>query len=136
MVMSVYMVMLLSFLMIGFFINYAALKTMPAGRAQYRVVLALAASLPARHAALARVQAALARLRGRPVDDAEVLRELDEMRRQIEDKNLLLASTSTWTIFRGGDGVDVPPALPDGTGPAASRAPVSHRLHGRVKGVG
>ncbi|RDW95172.1 hypothetical protein BP5796_00935 [Coleophoma crateriformis] len=41
MVVSIYMVILLSFLSLGFFVNYAASVTMPATSEQYRVVMAI-----------------------------------------------------------------------------------------------
>ncbi|PHH92547.1 hypothetical protein CDD83_6945 [Cordyceps sp. RAO-2017] len=117
MVVSVYMVILLSFLMAGFFINYAALKTLPPSREQYRVVLAipqipvglvLIASLflydtPRWLASKNRGQEALhvlAKLRGADTHDPAVLREFDEMQRQIHDKSQVLAGTSTWTIVK------------------------------------
>ncbi|RDA88338.1 hypothetical protein CP532_5547 [Ophiocordyceps camponoti-leonardi (nom. inval.)] len=121
-VVSIYMVVLLSFLMAGFFVNYAALRMMPPSREQYRVVLAVPqvpvglvllgslflvdtprwlASRNRKSEALV----ALARLRGRSPQDLSVMTEFAEMQRQLEDKNQALADATTWTIWSGGNGI-------------------------------
>ncbi|RCI08059.1 hypothetical protein L249_7863 [Ophiocordyceps polyrhachis-furcata BCC 54312] len=116
-VVSIYMVVLLSFVMAGFFVNYAALQIMPPSREQYRVVLAvpqvpvglvLVGSLflvdtprwLASRNRKSEALAALARLRGRSPQDPSVVTEFSEMQRQLEDKNQALADTTTWTIVR------------------------------------
>ena len=101
----------------GFFVNYAAVKTLEPSRAQYRIVLGIA-QIPVGLALLAssflsdtprwlaskkrtrEALAVLARLRNSTVDDTAVLAEFDEMQQQIEDKSQLLAGTSTWTIVK------------------------------------
>ncbi|PHH80874.1 hypothetical protein CDD82_1454 [Ophiocordyceps australis] len=115
-VVSIYMVVLLCSLMLGFLVNYAALKTMAATREQYRVVLAvpqiamgltLAASLliadtPAWLASKRRAAEALevlARLRGVSAGDAGVVREFDEMQQQ-QDKRLAMGAASTWSAVK------------------------------------
>ncbi|PFH56289.1 hypothetical protein XA68_16773 [Ophiocordyceps unilateralis] len=117
MVVSIYMVVLLSFLMAGFFVNYAALKTMTPSREQYRIVLAvpqipvglvLIGSLflddtPRWLASKNRQPEALVvlgRLRRLSTADPLLAAEFAEMQRQLEDKNQVLADASTWTIVR------------------------------------
>ncbi|KYK57525.1 MFS quinate transporter [Drechmeria coniospora] len=117
MVVSMYMVILLSFLMAGFFINYAVVRTMAPSRRQYRVVLGVV-QIPVGLALFAscflhdtprwllykqrRAEAVmvLAKLRGRAVDDPDVARELDEIERQMADTKQLLAGVSTWTVVK------------------------------------
>ncbi|KJZ76135.1 hypothetical protein HIM_04591 [Hirsutella minnesotensis 3608] len=117
MIVSVYMVILLTFLMIGFFINYAAVRTMASTREQYRLVLAVP-QIPVGLTLIAsfflhdtprwlasknrgkEALEALARLRGSSADDVEVLKEFDEMQKRIDDENQMLADASTWTIAK------------------------------------
>ncbi|KND91007.1 Quinate permease [Tolypocladium ophioglossoides CBS 100239] len=117
MVVSIYMVVLLSFLMLGFFVNYAALKTMAPSREQYRVVLGVP-QIPVGLALIAsfflsdtprwlasknrskEALAALARLRNSTVGDPDVIEEFNEIQADIEDKNQVLTNTSTWTIIK------------------------------------
>ncbi|PWI72837.1 MFS quinate transporter [Purpureocillium lilacinum] len=117
MIVSIYMVILLSFLMIGFFINYAVVKTLPESRMQYRIVLgvvqipvglSLIASLflsdtPRWLACKNRPHEALtvlAKLRNSTTDDPAVVAEFNEIQQEIEDKNQALSDTSTWTIIK------------------------------------
>ncbi|POR39118.1 Quinate permease [Tolypocladium paradoxum] len=117
MIISTYMVVLLSSLMLGFFINYAALKTMPPSREQYRVVLGvpqipvgltLIASFslsdtPRWLASKNRPKEALgvlAKLRNSTVEDPDVITEFNVIQTEIEDKNQVLANTSTWAIIK------------------------------------
>ncbi|RDA93256.1 hypothetical protein CP533_6516 [Ophiocordyceps camponoti-saundersi (nom. inval.)] len=114
-VVSIYMVVLLFFLMAGFFVNYAVLKLMPPSREQYRIVLAVP-QIPvglvfigslflddtprwlASRNRDSEALAALARLRGRSPQDASVVTEFAEMQRQLEEKNQTLADATPWTI--------------------------------------
>ncbi|KID83056.1 Sugar/inositol transporter [Metarhizium guizhouense ARSEF 977] len=117
MIVSVYMVVLLTTLMLGFFISYAARRTMASNREQYRVVLAvpqipvgiaLFCSLflhdtPRWLASKNRHDEALivlARLRNKSMEDPEVQSEYREMQQEVVSKNLILADTSTWTIIK------------------------------------
>ncbi|QPG95088.1 hypothetical protein C2857_007631 [Epichloe festucae Fl1] len=117
MIVSVYMVVLLTTLMLGFFISYAARKTMDQNREQYRVVLAVPqipvgisltcsmflydtprwlASKNRHEEALV----ALAKLRNISTDDRNVQREFREMQEEVVSKKLILANTSTWAIIK------------------------------------
>ncbi|KAF6805824.1 hypothetical protein CSOJ01_09253 [Colletotrichum sojae] len=117
MIVSIYMVILLSFLTIGFFINYAANATMPATRAQYRVVIAVPlvpvglafiasfflADTPRWLASRDRGDEALsvlAKLRRADPNSAALALEYDEIREQLRSRRQVLAGTSTWAIFR------------------------------------
>ncbi|KHN93976.1 Sugar/inositol transporter [Metarhizium album ARSEF 1941] len=117
MIVSVYMVVLLTSLMLGFFIGYAVRKTMESNREQYRVVLAVP-QIPVGIALLCSLflhdtprwllsknrddeaLTVLARLRNKSTEDAEVQSEYGEMRQEVVSKNLVLAGTSTWTIIK------------------------------------
>lgn len=117
MIVSVYMVVLLSMLTIGFFINYAASKTMAPTRAQYRVVLGVPL-IPAGIALIAsfflkdtprwllsqrrntEALASLARLRNSSPQETKVEIEFAEIRSQLRDKEAALSDASTWTIFK------------------------------------
>ncbi|KFG87184.1 putative MFS quinate transporter [Metarhizium anisopliae] len=117
MIVSVYMVVLLTTLMLGFFISYAARRTMASNRQQYRVVLAvpqipvgiaLFCSLflhdtPRWLASKNRHDEALivlARLRNKSMEDPDIQSEYREMQQEVVSKNLILADTSTWTIIK------------------------------------
>ncbi|KAJ5211020.1 Major facilitator superfamily domain general substrate transporter [Penicillium cf. griseofulvum] len=115
-VVGIYMVILLAFLAMGFFINYGARVHMAITRTQYRLVQAVPlipvgiayglsylcpetprylVSKQLHHEALE----ALARLRGRAIDDPENAKEfatIDARERERTD----LASVSHWTIFK------------------------------------
>ncbi|KFA64401.1 hypothetical protein S40285_01109 [Stachybotrys chlorohalonatus IBT 40285] len=117
MVVSIYMVILLSFLMIGFFISYAVSETMDPSRAQYRIVLGMGV-IPVGLAFIAtfflqdtprwlasqdrgdEAVAALARLRGTDPEDPQIKQEYVEMQGDISGKRQILAKASTWTIFK------------------------------------
>ncbi|KAL2211613.1 general substrate transporter [Sarocladium strictum] len=117
MVVSIYMVVLLTFLMLGFFISYAAGKTMTPSRAQYQVVTAVPL-IPVGLAVLASfflvesprwlvskgqtdaALEALARLRNQDQTSPSVQSEFLEINEQIQNKEHTLAGTSTWTIIK------------------------------------
>ncbi|KAJ0109142.1 hypothetical protein N8I77_001828 [Diaporthe amygdali] len=116
MIVSVSMVFLLTFLSLGFFINYAASITMPDYRPQYRLViaiplipvgLALITSLfisdtPRWLASKGRgdeALAVLARLRQKSSDDYELQAEFDELQHQIQSKERL-SGVKTWEIVK------------------------------------
>lgn len=101
----------------GFFIGYAARKTMSPNREQYRVVLAvpqipvgicLICSMflydtPRWLASKNRYEEALlvlAKLRNTTIEDAEVQREFHEIQQEVISKDLALANTSIWTIVK------------------------------------
>lgn len=116
-IVSVYMVVLLTALMLGFFISYGANKNLPPTPEQYRVVLGIplipvGISLIAsfflrdtprwlvfkdRHDEALYV---LARLRNLPQDHPFVEREFKEICTQVRDKRQLLSEASTWTIIK------------------------------------
>ncbi|KAL7939090.1 general substrate transporter [Trichoderma chlorosporum] len=117
MVVSVYMVLLLSFLMFGFFISYGARKSLPLSREQYRVVLCVPLipggialffsffikDTPRWLASKGRNEEALAvlsRLRGAPPDDLAVKKEYAEIVEQVRDAKQRLSDTSTWQIIK------------------------------------
>lgn len=134
MVVSIYMVFLLSFLTIGkqvwiiydrtvlthvsgFFINYAAGKTMPPTREQYRLVLAIPLipvgisligsfflnDTPRWLASKDRGEEALvvlARLRSASFNDPALEKEYTEIHEQIRDRKIALANTSLLTIVK------------------------------------
>jgi len=101
MIVSMYMIVLLSALSLGFFINYGVSKNMPQGRAQWQLVqaiplipmsVAFAGSFfivesprwlasQGRHEDSRR---ALARLRGLPLDDAELVAEHSRVQQEAE----------------------------------------------------
>ncbi|KAL4893699.1 general substrate transporter [Aspergillus ambiguus] len=116
-VVSVYMVVLLTMLTLGFFINYAASVHMASTRTQYRLVqaiplipvgLAFCGSYVApetprylvsqqRHA---EGRETLARLRGRAASDAAVAAEFATIDAQVRARATDLASVSHWTAFK------------------------------------
>lgn len=117
MVVSIYMVVLLTMLMLGFFINYGANKTMPSTPAQYRVVIAVPLipvgialimsfflnDTPRWLASKDRHEEALyvlARLRNKGIDDPELEKEFAEIDDQLRNREDALAGTSTVTIFK------------------------------------
>ncbi|KAH7313453.1 general substrate transporter [Stachybotrys elegans] len=117
MIVSIYMVILLSFLMLGFFISYAAGQAMAPTRAQYQIVIGIAL-VPVGLAFIAsfflqdtprwlasqdrneEASAVLAQLRGRDATDPLVLKELEDMHAEMRDKRATLAGTSTWSIAK------------------------------------
>ncbi|KAH7007030.1 general substrate transporter [Ilyonectria destructans] len=117
MVVSIYMVILLSLLTAGFFINYAANALLPSTTMQYRLVqsiplipvgLAALGSLflsdtPRWLASKDRMEEALAaleKLRGYKNGDNVPNAEFEEIRLQMREKHQALADTSMWTIFK------------------------------------
>lgn len=119
MVVSIYMVVLLTFLTIGFFVSYGAEQGLPPTRAQYRLViaialvptgLALAASAflsdtPRWLASQDRTDeavAVLSRLRQSSAagDSAAVAAEFHELQVQMQSKSQALKGTSNWTIMK------------------------------------
>ncbi|OAA71293.1 Sugar/inositol transporter [Cordyceps fumosorosea ARSEF 2679] len=117
MVVSIYMVILLTILTIGFFVNYAANATLPATRMQYRLVqgivlapvgIAFIGSLflpdtPRWLASRGRFEEArksLARLRGTTVEDDSLGAEFDEIHEELRQKQRILADSSMWTLFK------------------------------------
>ncbi|KAF3760438.1 putative MFS quinate transporter [Cryphonectria parasitica EP155] len=117
MIVSTSMVFLLSFLSLGFFINYAASVTMPAIRAQYRLVIAiplipmglaflasfLVADTPRWLASKNRGDEALgvlARLRNTKVDDKQLQVEYLEIQEQVRSQEKLLSETSNWSLIK------------------------------------
>ncbi|KAM0278719.1 hypothetical protein ACHAQH_005013 [Verticillium albo-atrum] len=117
MVVSIYMVNLLSFLTVGFFINYAANATMASTPMQYRLVIALPL-IPVGLALLAsfflsdtprwlasqdhseEALATLAKLRQAGHSDEAALADEYEEIHALLSKRQALADTSTWTIIR------------------------------------
>ncbi|KAH8174608.1 sugar transporter domain-containing protein [Sarocladium implicatum] len=117
MVVSIYMVVLLTFLMLGFFISYAAGKTMPPTRSQYQVVTAVPL-IPVGLAVLVSfflkdtprwlvskgrtddALEALSKLRNMPQSSPEVQAEFSEIHEQIHATEQTLAGTSILTIIR------------------------------------
>ncbi|KAK0108064.1 hypothetical protein ONS95_002885 [Cadophora gregata] len=117
MVVSMYMVVLLSFLTLGFFINYAANKTMASTATQYRLVqavplipvgLAFVSSFflsdtPRYFASKDRgdeALAALARLRNSKSVDDSLAEEYEEIQEQIKNKRQNLAGVKVTTIIK------------------------------------
>ncbi|KAK4064647.1 hypothetical protein Trihar35433_8164 [Trichoderma harzianum] len=117
MVVSVYMVLLLSFLMFGFFISYGARKSLPPSREQYRVVLCVPLipggialffssflkDTPRWLASRGRNDEALivlSRLRGAPPNDPAVKREYAEIVEQARDAKQRLSDTTTWQLVK------------------------------------
>ncbi|KAJ0153630.1 Quinate permease [Colletotrichum tanaceti] len=117
MVVSIYMVVLLSFLTLGFFINYAANATLAATRTQYRLVIAIPL-IPVGLAFVAsfflddtprwlasrdrgdEALAVLAKLRHADPGDRALALEYDEIHEQIRNRQQILADASTWSIVR------------------------------------
>ncbi|KAH8647974.1 putative MFS quinate transporter [Xylariales sp. PMI_506] len=116
-VVSIYMVILLTALSIGFFISYAAQSRLPSTREQYRLVLgislvpsglALIASFflsdtPRWLASKDRTEEALAvlqRLRASETDQLAIAGELSELQHQMQQKQQALQGVSTWTILK------------------------------------
>ncbi|EFQ30371.1 uncharacterized protein GLRG_05515 [Colletotrichum graminicola M1.001] len=117
MVVSIYMVVLLSILTIGFFVNYAANATLAATRMQYRLVIAIPL-IPTGLAFIAsfflddtprwlasqnrgeEALAALAKLRHADPSDRALAAEYDEIHEQIRNRNQILAESSTWSIAK------------------------------------
>ncbi|KAH9236395.1 hypothetical protein K456DRAFT_1748845 [Colletotrichum gloeosporioides 23] len=117
MVVSIYMVILLSFLTIGFFINYAANATLAATRMQYRLVIAIPlipvglafaasfflADTPRWLASRDRGEealAVLAKLRHSDRSDPALSLEFDELHEQLRSRQQILADTSTLAIVK------------------------------------
>lgn len=120
MVVSLYMVVLLSFLTIGFFISYGAQEHMAATRMQYRLVISIVlvptglallgsffiADTPRWLASQDRTEEAmqvLSRLRdsnGGGSDSTVVATEFEELRQQMQHKGEALKGASNWTIFK------------------------------------
>ncbi|KAI1083045.1 general substrate transporter [Whalleya microplaca] len=117
MVVSTYMVVLLSFLSIGFFISYGAQRGLPPIQEQYRLVisivlvptgLALGASFflsdtPRFLASKDKTEdamAVLARLRRSDRDESAVAEEYRDLRHQVSIKQQALEGASTWTIIK------------------------------------
>ncbi|KAL2783655.1 general substrate transporter [Aspergillus keveii] len=116
-IVSIYMVILLSFLTIGFFINYAANSTMALGSAQYRLVQAIPfipvgiaflssfvlSDTPRWLASKDRDDEALltlARLRGSEADAPSLSREYRDIQDQVRNREQTLGDSSTWTIAK------------------------------------
>ncbi|KAJ4395896.1 hypothetical protein N0V93_000112 [Gnomoniopsis smithogilvyi] len=117
MIVSISMVFLLSFLSLGFFINYAANVTMPVTRAQYRLVIAIPL-IPVGTALIAsffisdtprwlaskdrgdEALAVLARLRHTSPDDHQLQMEYAEIQEQIRSHEKLLSDVSNWDIIK------------------------------------
>ncbi|KAI1334648.1 general substrate transporter [Xylariaceae sp. FL0016] len=117
MVVSIYMVFLLSFLMLGFFISYGVDITMAATREQYRIVMAIPL-IPTGIALIAsffltdtprwlasrdrteEALVALRKLRTSSEDDRELEMEFEDIRQQIYTKEQALANTSILTIMK------------------------------------
>lgn len=120
MVVSIYMVVLLTFLTIGFFISYGAEQGLPPTRAQYRLVIAIAlvptglalvasaflSDTPRWLASQDRTEeavAVLSRLRrssAAATDSAAVAAEFHELQVQMQSKSQALKGTSNWTIMK------------------------------------
>lgn len=118
MVVSIYMVVLLTFLTVGFFISYGAEQGLPPTRAQYRLVIAISL-VPTGLALLAsaflsdtprwlasqdradEAIAVLSRLRQSAAgDSAAVAAEFHELQMQMQSKSQALKGTSNWTIMK------------------------------------
>ncbi|KAJ5154811.1 Major facilitator superfamily domain general substrate transporter [Penicillium coprophilum] len=116
-VVGIYMVILLAVLAMGFFINYGARVHMSITRTQYRLVQAvplipvgiaygLSYLCPETPRYLVSKQhhqkavEALARLRGRAIDDPEIIKEFATISARERERAIDLASVSHWTIFK------------------------------------
>ncbi|KAJ6080390.1 hypothetical protein N7467_010143 [Penicillium canescens] len=115
MVVSIYMVILLSFLTIGFFINYAVNELMAPTAAQWRLVQAIPlipvglafitsfylTDTPRWLASKGRGEEALAVLtRLRCLGGSGVTEEYREIQEEIQTKQQILAEVSTWTTIK------------------------------------
>ncbi|KAH9991846.1 general substrate transporter [Xylariaceae sp. FL0662B] len=117
MVVSIYMVILLSFLSTGFFISYGAQRGLPAVQKQYRLVISIAliptglaliasfllSETPRFLASKNRTQdamAVLARLRKSNKDESAIAEEYRELQYQISTKHQALEGASAWTIIK------------------------------------
>ncbi|KAH8194773.1 hypothetical protein TruAng_011056 [Truncatella angustata] len=117
MIVSIYMVFLLTFLMLGFFINYAVNATMPSTREQYRIVISIPlipvgialmvsfflSDTPRWLASQDRTEEALAvltRLRSVDGKDGELAQEFEDIQLQIRSKEQALAGASIFTIVK------------------------------------
>lgn len=118
MVVSLYMVVLLSFLTIGFFISYGAQEHMAATRTQYRLVISIVlvptglallgsffiADTPRWLASQDRTEEAmqvLSRLRhSNGSDSTAIATEFEELQQQMQHKGEALKGASNWTIFK------------------------------------
>ncbi|KAG0158508.1 hypothetical protein PDIDSM_6023 [Penicillium digitatum] len=116
-VVGIYMVFLLAFLATGFFINYGARVHMATTRAQYRLVQAVPLIpvgvayglshlcpetpryLVSKHLHREGLEA-LARLRGRAIDDPEVTKEFASIDARERERATDLASVSHWAVFK------------------------------------
>ncbi|KIA75367.1 hypothetical protein HK57_00150 [Aspergillus ustus] len=116
-IVSIYMVILLSFLTLGFFINFGVNSTMAFGSAQYRLVQAipfipvgiaffssfLLSDTPRWLASKDRddeALVALTRLRGSESDSTSLSQEYREIQDQVRNREQALGDTSTWTIVK------------------------------------
>ncbi|KAJ5970371.1 uncharacterized protein N7479_000289 [Penicillium vulpinum] len=116
-VVGIYMVVLLAVLAMGFFINYGARIHMAATRAQYRLVqavplipvgiafgLSYLCSETPRYLVSKQLHQegleALARLRGRAIDDPDIIKEFAAIDARERERATDLASGSHWTIFK------------------------------------
>ncbi|OQE23436.1 hypothetical protein PENFLA_c011G03179 [Penicillium flavigenum] len=116
-VVGIYMVFLLAVLAMGFFVNYGASVHMATTRTQYRLVQAvplipvgiaygLSYLCPETPRYLVSKQLhqkgleALARLRGRAIDDAEITKEFATIDARERERATDLASVSHWAIFK------------------------------------
>ncbi|TQS31933.1 hypothetical protein Golomagni_07769, partial [Golovinomyces magnicellulatus] len=116
-IVSVYMVVLLTALTLGFFISYGASKNIAPTPEQYRIVLAIPlipvgislilsfflSDTPRWLVSKNRNEEALevlAKLRNKPKDHPYIEREMQEICNQVRDKKQMLSETSTWTIVK------------------------------------
>ncbi|KAJ6156253.1 hypothetical protein N7497_005138 [Penicillium chrysogenum] len=116
-VVGIYMVFLLAFLAMGFFVNYGASVHMATTRTQYRLVQAvplipvgiaygLSYLCPETPRYLVSKQLhqegleALARLRGRAIDDSEITKEFATIDARQRERATDLGSVSHWAIFK------------------------------------
>ncbi|KAJ5774915.1 hypothetical protein N7457_009811 [Penicillium paradoxum] len=116
-VVGVYMVVLLAFLATGFFVNYGARVHMSITPAQYRLVQAvplipvgiaygLSYLCPETPRYLVSKQLhqqgleALARLRGKAINDAEIISEFESINVRERDRAADRGSASHWTLFK------------------------------------
>ncbi|CAN8105713.1 unnamed protein product [Discula destructiva] len=117
MIVSISMVFLLSFLSLGFFINYAANITMAATKSQYRLVIAIPL-IPVGSALIAsflisdtprwlaskdrgdEALSALARLRHTSPDDHQLQMEYAEIQEQIRSHDKLVSEVTKWEVVK------------------------------------
>ncbi|CAG8007065.1 unnamed protein product [Penicillium salamii] len=116
-VVGLYMVLLLAFLTTGFFVNYGARTHMAVDRTQYRLVQAV----PLIPTGIAFILSyfcpetprylvskkhhseglnALARLRGKPHNDPDVVTEFEAIDAQVRERSADLESVSHWAMFK------------------------------------